>query len=106
MITLQYYPFRSYGGADFMKRDIFLLFNNQLFEPDILNKLGCSRVFLVEDRKLIASEKQHKLKLYLNLCSVREYREELQDAGLKVDHISIENRNDNLEFEKFFFNVS
>ena len=102
MITLQYYPFRSYGGADFMKRDIFLLFNNQLFEPDILNQLGCSRVFLAEDRKLIASEKQHKLKLYLNLCSVREYKEELQDAGVKVDHISIENRNDNLEFEKFF----
>ena len=85
-----------------MMHDVFLLFSNQLFQPEILNQQGCSRVFLAEDRKLLASEKQHKLKLYLNLCSIREYKEELQDAGIKVDHVSIENRNDDLEFEKFF----
>ena len=84
-----------------MTSDVFLILNNQLFEPEILNQLGCSRVFLAEDRKLLEREKQHKLKLYLNLCSVREYKEELEIAGIKVDHFSIENRNDKLEFEQF-----
>ena len=81
---------------------IFLLLGNQLFDPKILKSKGCRRVFMAEDYGLCTYAKHHKLKLYLYLCAMREYRDELQKNGIFVEYFSLEDRVDNKAYEDFF----
>ena len=71
-------------------RSVFLLLGNQQFDPSILKRLGCSEAVLIEDFGLCTYEKHHKLKLYLYLTSMREYRDELEASGICTHYFALE----------------
>ena len=50
---------------------------------------------LDEDLGLSTYEKHHKLKLYLFLCSMREYKDELQLNNIKVHYFKLDERKAN-----------
>ena len=85
-----------------MVNSIFLLLGNQLFDPQILKDRGCKRVFMAEDYGLCTYEKHHKLKIYLYLCAMREYKDELQRNGIHVDYFSLDDRLDEKTYIDFF----
>ena len=87
-----------------MENNTFLLLGNQLFDPKILKDQGCNRVFMAEDYGLCTYEKHHKLKIYLYLCAMREYKDELQRNGIQVDYFSLEARTDKQTYIEFFIN--
>ena len=87
-----------------MENNTFLLLGNQLFDPKILKDQGCKRVFMAEDYGLCTYEKHHKLKIYLYLCAMREYKDELQRNGIQVDYFSLEDRTDKQTYIEFFIN--
>ena len=87
-----------------MENNTFLLLGNQLFDPKILKDQGCKRVFMAEDYSLCTYEKHHKLKIYLYLCAMREYKDELQRNGIQVDYFSLEARTDKQTYIEFFIN--
>ena len=58
-------------------RNLFLILGNQLFNPDELLEKGCTDVYMSEDFGLCTYQKHHKLKLYLFLTSMREYKDTL-----------------------------
>ena len=72
-----------------MKEKLFVILGNQLFHPKELKKLGCEEVFMAEDYGLCTYEKHHKLKLYLYLTSMREYKDELEKASIKVNYFKL-----------------
>ena len=74
-------------------KKIFIILGNQLFDPKNLIQLGCSDVFMSEDYGLCTYEKHHKLKIYLFLCAMREYKDELENIGIKVHYYSLDERN-------------
>ena len=74
-------------------KKIFIILGNQLFDPKNLIHLGCSDVFMSEDYGLCTYEKHHKLKIYLFLCAMREYKDELENNGIKVHYYSLDERN-------------
>ena len=84
-----------------MVNNTFLLLGNQLFDPQILKDRGCKRVFMAEDYGLCTYEKHHKLKIYLYLCAMREYKEELERNGIQVDYFSLEARSDDKTYIEF-----
>ena len=69
-----------------MGSKFFVILGSQLFDPKILKKNGCGEVFMAEDFGLCTYFKHHKLKLYLFLAGMREYRDELEN--LSLIHIS------------------
>ena len=85
-----------------MGNNTFLLLGNQLFDPKLLKDQGCERVFMAEDYGLCTYEKHHKLKIYLYLCAMREYKDELQLNGIQVDYFSLEARTDKQSYIEFF----
>jgi len=64
--------------------DLFVLFGNQLFPPALLPKK--SQVFMAEDQELCTYYRFHKHKVIFFLASMREYREELIQAGHTVHY--------------------
>ena len=89
-----------------MVNNTFLLLGNQLFDPQILKDRGCKRVFMAEDYGLCTYEKHHKLKIYLYLCAMREYKDELQRNGIQVDYFSLDDRSDKKTYIEFFLEFS
>ena len=89
-----------------MVNNTFLLLGDQLFDPKILKHKGCKRVFMAEDYGLCTYEKHHKLKIYLYLCAMREYKDELQRNGIQVDYFSLEDRSDKKTYIEFFLEFS
>ena len=85
-----------------MVNNTFLLLGNQLFDPQLLKDRGCKRVFMAEDHGLCTYEKHHKLKIYLYLCAMREYKDELRRNGIQVDYFSLEDRSDKKTYIEFF----
>ena len=81
-----------------MSRNLFVILGNQLFEPKILKQLKCSDIFMAEDHQLCTYQKHHKLKLYLFLCAMREYRDELESSGLNVSYFKLEDRDRNQSY--------
>ena len=77
---------------------MFVILGNQLFKPKLLKQLKCDHVFLAEDYQLCTYQKHHKLKLYLYLCAMREYRDELINSGLSVSYFKLEDRNSNQSY--------
>ena len=65
---------------------LFVILGNQLFDPIHLKQYGCTDVYMAEDLGLCTFQKHHKLKLYLFLTAMREYKDELEAAGLKVHY--------------------
>ena len=84
-----------------MKKKLFVILGNQLFHPKELKKLGCEEVFMAEDYGLCTYEKHHKLKLYLYLTSMREYKDELEKASIKVNYFKLDERKKNEEYSSF-----
>ena len=80
-----------------MKR-MFVILGNQLFEPKLLQEMGCNEVFMAEDFDLCSYEKHHKLKLYLFLCAMREYKEELESLGISVGYFALNDRIENQSY--------
>ena len=77
-----------------MKNNTFVILGNQLFDPHLLKNKGCEQVFMAEDFGLCTYEKHHKLKIYLFLCAMREYKDELSQEGIRVHYqqLDIENK--------------
>ena len=69
---------------------LFIILGNQLFDPIFLKKLKCTDVYMAEDFGLCTYELHHKLKLYLFLVAMREYRDELISAGINVHYKEID----------------
>ncbi len=84
-----------------MKENLFVILGNQLFHPKELKKLGCEEVFMAEDYGLCTYEKHHKMKLYLYLTSMREYKDELESASIKVNYFKLEERKKDEEYSSF-----
>ena len=84
-----------------MKENLFVILGNQLFHPKELKKLGCEEVFMAEDYGLCTYEKHHKLKLYFYLTSMREYKDELESASIKVNYFKLEERKKEEEYSSF-----
>ena len=72
-------------------RNLYLILGNQLFNPDELLEKGCTDVYMSEDFGLCTYQKHHKLKLYLFLTSMREYKDTLIDKGINVHYNKLEN---------------
>jgi len=75
-----------------MGTKFFIILGNQLFEPDLLKALSCQHVFMSEDFGLCTYEQHHKLKIYLFLTAMREYRDELRANSIGVDYFPLETR--------------
>ena len=73
-------------------KNIFVILGNQLFDPGLLQELGASQVFMAEDSNLCTYEKHHKLKLYLFLCAMREYKDELKSVNITVEYNTLNER--------------
>ena len=78
--------------------NLFVILGNQLFDPKILKEYDCKIVFMAEDFGLCTYEKHHKLKIYLFLCAMREYRDELQLNGIEVHYLKLEQRKKDLPY--------
>ena len=65
---------------------LFVILGNQLFDPKYLKDLDCTDVYMAEDMGLCTVHKHHKLKLYLFLTAMREYKDELEKKGIKVHY--------------------
>ena len=84
-----------------MKNKIFIILGDQLFNPQILKDHGCNEIFMAEDFGLCTDVKHHKLKLYLFLCAMREYKDELIANGIKVNYFSLVERKRNDSYINF-----
>lgn len=78
-----------------MAKNLFVILGNQLFDPALLKSLECDEVFMAEDFKFCTYQKHHKLKLYLFLTAMREYKEELEKHNLKVTYFKLDDRIEN-----------
>ena len=76
-----------------MKNNTFVILGNQLFDPQLLKNKGCEQVFMAEDFGLCTYEKHHKLKIYLFLCAMREYKDELSQEGIRVHYQQLDIKN-------------
>jgi deoxyribodipyrimidine photolyase-related protein len=88
--------------------NVYVVLGNQLFEPNLLINLGCEHVFMSEDFQLCRYERHHKLKLYLFLTAMREYKDELEDSGISVHYSKLNDRDESESYlshlESFLIN--
>ena len=61
---------------------------------------------MAEDYGLCTYEKHHKLKLYLYLTSMREYKDELESASIKVNYFKLEERKKEEDYSSFLIKFS
>ena len=86
-----------------MMKNTFVILGNQLFKPSVLKAHGCDHVFMAEDFGLCTYEKHHKLKIYLFLTAMREYRDELRKAGIEVSYFELEHRDSSVDYVSFLY---
>ncbi len=79
------------------EENLLLILGNQLFPIDFLNNLKIKNVFMREDVELCTYVKHHKMKIYLFLCSMREYRDLLKKNNY---HVTYEKLDDPNNFKK------
>jgi len=84
-----------------MESKFFVILGNQLFDPKILKKNKCNEVFMAEDYELCTYIKHHKLKLFLFLTAMREYRDELKNKSISVNYFELSNRKVNENYVDF-----
>ena len=82
---------------------LFLILGNQLFSPKYLSDFKDHIFFMAEDYGLCTFEKHHKLKILHTLSSMRSYKDELTDMGVRVHYLGIE---DNSFYEDYFTKIS
>ena len=74
-----------------MKKKIFVILGNQLFNPSFFLKFKKDHIFfLSEDLGLCTYEKHHKQKILLFLSAMRSFRDELEKNGFEVIYKKIE----------------
>ena len=85
-----------------MKKKIFVILGNQLFNISFLQKFKNDHIFfLSEDLGLCTYEKHHKQKILLFLSSMRSYSDSLKKNKFKIEYQSIDNKSFKLDyFEK------
>jgi deoxyribodipyrimidine photolyase-related protein len=76
-----------------MKGNTFVILGNQLFDPKLLKDKDCEQVFMAEDFGLCTYENHHKLKIYLFLCAMREYKDELNCSDVQVHYQKLNTSN-------------
>ena len=81
-----------------IENNLFVIFGNQLFDPEILKKYDCNSVYMAEDFGLCTYEKHHKLKIYLFLCAMREYKDELERSNIKIYYSKLDQRKKNTTY--------
>ena len=84
-----------------MESKLFVILGNQLFDPKILKEKKCTEVFMAEDYELCTYFKHHKLKLFLFLTAMREYRDELKNKSFSVNYFELPNRKQNENYIDF-----
>ena len=84
-----------------MESKFFVILGNQLFDPKILKKNKCTEVFMAEDYELCTYFKHHKLKLFLFLSAMREYRDELENNSISVNYFQLSNQKVNENYVDF-----
>ena len=84
-----------------MKNKTCVILGNQLFKPEILRANGFTHIYMAEDFGLCTYQKHHKKKIYLFLCAMREYRDELEQCGFEVSYFELKDRKDGLDYVKF-----
>jgi deoxyribodipyrimidine photolyase-related protein len=74
-----------------MKKKIFVILGNQLFNPSFFLQFKKDHIFfLSEDLGLCTYEKHHKQKILLFLSAMRSFRDELEKNGFEVIYKKIE----------------
>ena len=74
-----------------MKKKIFVILGNQLFNPSFFLKFKKDHIFfLSEDLGLCTYEKHHKQKILLFLSAMRSFRDELEKNSFEVIYKEIE----------------
>ena len=82
-----------------MKKKIFVVLGNQLFNPSFFQQFKKDHIFfLSEDLGLCTYEKHHKQKILLFLSAMRSFRDELEKNGFEVIYKKIEDD----DFEKAY----
>ena len=54
--------------------EILLILGNQLFPIEYIKKTKVKKIFMAEDFGLATNHKHHKLKIFMFLASMRQYR--------------------------------
>ena len=81
---------------------LFVILGNQLFDPAHLKRKGCTDVYMSEDLGLCTFQRHHKLKLYLFLIAMREYKDELNLAGIKVHYKTLDINDENTYVDSLY----
>tara|TARA_B100000579_G_scaffold434348_1_gene455069 strand:- start:12 stop:1508 length:1497 start_codon:yes stop_codon:yes gene_type:complete len=84
-----------------MNNKLFVILGNQLFDPKYLTKTGYKNIFMLEDYGLCTFQKHHKLKIYLYLTAMREYRDEIKEQGFDISYTQLEERKDRGSYTEF-----
>jgi len=84
-----------------MDNKLFVILGNQLFDPKYLTKTGYKNIFMLEDHGLCTFQKHHKLKIYLYLTAMREYRDEIKEYGFDISYTQLEERKDRVSYTEF-----
>ena len=69
---------------------MFVVLGNQLFPPKHLPTAAETHIFMAEDLGLCTYEKHHQQKIVLFLAAMREYADELREAGYTVTYRSLD----------------
>ena len=72
-----------------MSKSTLVVLGNQLFSVGIIKAACADTIFMAEDLGLCSYEKHHKLKILMFLTSMREKRDELQQANCTVEYLDI-----------------
>ena len=87
-----------------MNKKLFVILGNQLFDPKYLTKTKYKNFFMLEDYGLCTFQKHHKLKIYLFLTAMREYRDEIMGKGFDIFYKQLDERKDEDSYIEFLIN--
>ena len=85
--------------------EILLILGNQLFPIEYIQKTKVKKIFMAEDFGLATSHKHHKLKIFMFLSSMRQYRDNLIKNGYEVYYHSIEEEDFKHRFDEKFLRI-
>ena len=85
--------------------EILLILGNQLFPIEYIKKTKVKKIFIAEDFGLATNHKYHKLKIFMFLSSMRQYRDNLIKNGYEVYYHSIEEKDFKHQFDIKFLRI-
>ena len=85
--------------------EILLILGNQLFPIEYIQKTKVKKIFMAEDFGFATSYKHHKLKIFMFLSSMRQYRDNLIKNGYEVYYHSIEEEDFKNRFDEKFLRI-